>query len=107
MKKVINEKGELVLHRTENMQYIMNNTYALVPIIAVMHGTINGAWESAISDYLKRMYQHAKHSNFIKSLLLETGIDGITQHAFDKAAILILNSSPNGSNNPAAKSVND
>jgi len=93
MIKVINENGELVLRRTEFMQWCFNSAYHQVAIIAITNGSLDGAMEQAVSDFLKALYKSRPlHRPKILELLKETGVEGITQHAFDKAGELIVNS---------------
>lgn len=93
MEKLINEKGELVLKRDKWMQGIINTTYSQVAIIAVMSGSIEGAQNKAVSDYLKALYKNPLNRHYIDELLEETGrANPLSNDSFDKAAVLIVNS---------------
>jgi hypothetical protein len=93
MKKVVDEHGIMSLVRTPNMQQILTFCYAKMPIIAILEGkSLEMAYEQAISDYLKSAYKNPLNTQWVKILLEETGVEGITGHAFDVASKLILNS---------------
>lgn len=44
------------MKRTPYMQLVMDNTYSQVAIIAIQQGSIDGAWEKAISERLQKDY---------------------------------------------------
>jgi len=93
MDKVVNENGELVLKRTEFMQWCMSSAYHQVAIIAIANGSMDGAMEQSVSDFLKSLYKSRPlHRPKILELLKETGVAGITSYTFEKAAALIVNS---------------
>lgn len=93
MEKLINEKGELVLKREPWMQQVLTSTYSKMIVVAILSPNgLNGAWECAISDHLKSLWKNPVNYPYIKQLLDETGVEGVTTHAFDQASKLILNS---------------
>jgi hypothetical protein len=93
MDKEINEKGEMVLKRTDFMQCVAITCYHQIAIIAITNMTLDGAYEQAIAEFLISLYKSRPlHRPKILELLKETGVDGITKHAFYKVAELILNS---------------
>ena len=93
MEKVVNENGELVLKRTEFMQWCMSSAYHQVAIIAIANGSLDGAMEQSVSDFLKSLYKSRPlHRPKILELLKETGVDGITSYTFEKAGQLIVSS---------------
>lgn len=93
MKKTENEHGQLVLVRDKWMQQIMNATYvSMIKVAIVSPAGINGAWECAISDHLKWLWKNRIDRHIIQGLLTESGVHGLTAHAFDKCAELIVKS---------------
>ena len=93
MQKVINDEGKLVLVRELWMQQILSSTYHQVAIVAIQRPQgIDGAWEYAVSEHLKRLWKNPRNHPYLKELFDETGVDGITQHTFDVAASMIVNS---------------
>lgn len=93
MKKVVDKYGAYRLVRTPNMTQILTFCYAKMPIIAIMENKkLPEAYEQAISDYLKSAYKNPLNTKWVKELLRETGVEGITAHAFDQGAKLIINS---------------
>lgn len=93
MDKVVNENGELVLKRTEFMQWVFNSCYHNVAIIAIVNGTLDGAMEQSISEFMQKLYKSKPlHRQKILELLKETGIHEIASYTFDRAAKLIVNS---------------
>jgi hypothetical protein len=93
MKKVVNEHGQLVLVRTPNMQQILTWCYNTMIPIAIVKG-FDGAYEQAISDYLKKLYGNKQNRPWLDALLKETGVDTekFMPYAFMKAANLIFKS---------------
>lgn len=98
MQKIVNEKGELVLKRHKWMQQVMNATYndmIVVAILAPKGKGLDGAWEYAIQEYLKRLWKSNRNDNryLVQILLDETGKEGLNAQ-FEKAAEMIMNSQP-------------
>lgn len=93
MKKLVNEHGELVLARTPAMQTTLTWAYQDMVRIAFING-VDGAYENAISDQLKKLYLHKRSRPWINELLVETGVDVNTfpGEAFTKAGTLIFKS---------------
>lgn len=91
----VNEHGEMVLVRTQNMQDVLTWSYsAMIPIAVVNGSNLNNAYEIAISEQLKKLYLNKRNRPWINELLIETGVDTDTfpGQAFFKAAHLIFKS---------------
>jgi hypothetical protein len=95
VEKLITETGDMVLKRTEFMDWIMKITYSSMAFAAVLYGFDN-AWENEIATGLKNVYRNpkAKDHSKVLEILHEAGDDPISQVSFDKAARMILDSRP-------------
>ena len=94
MEKIVDKYGKFVLKRTDFMNWIAISSYHRVAIMAIVNNVnLDKAYEQAISEFMQALYKSRPlHRKQILELLAETGIEGITTHAFDHAAKLILNS---------------
>lgn len=89
----ITSEGKLVLNRTAYMSWLMQTTYSQVAIKAILMGTIEGAWEEAISEQLfADIYNDQNPQAF--DLLNLTGDTNYTRDTFLKAAYLVTGSIP-------------
>ena len=93
MNQITNEFGVNPIHRTAYMSWLMTSTYSQVAIIAIMSGSLKGAWEKAISDQLfLDVYAHQNPQAF--DILEMTGDEAYNKETFLKAAYLVTGSKP-------------
>jgi hypothetical protein len=64
----------------------------MIVVAILSRNGLDGAWETAISDRLKKLWKNPLNYPYLKELFEETGVEGVTAHTFDKAAKLIFNS---------------
>lgn len=84
--------------RTPYMERLMSETYSQCAINAVVNGTIEGAWEQAISERLRRDSMSYKNNMKDMSNAIETadllGLFDRDDTEWDAVAAAILNTKP-------------